>query len=232
MKDETYVFIKDTMDKKAIGRSAFNKRTHAGGSGMKKWAAEYMTNKELAKMNGELKTYRLNDPMTCAEFKAMPDDIKKMYIQGIRERFSPPDNALAKMFGVHPTTVMGTLTKLGLHHGEKNKFRKWDRAGFDAWASGKKVEELEVTEEAVTEETEVTEVTEETVTESPDPVVEKVNKEFKEQLFPTKKKVVPTTGSMTFSGKTEDILETIASVLCGAELMLTINWDVMDGDEE
>jgi hypothetical protein len=221
MKDETYVFIKDSMDKKAIGRSAFNKRTHAGGSGMKKWAAEYMSNKELSKMNGELKTYRLNDPMTWAEFKAMPDDIKKMYIQGIRERFSPPDNALAKMLGVHPTTVMDTLTKLGLHHGEKNKFRKWDKAGFEAWASGKKVEELEVTEEAVTE------VTETFVPECPE-----LTKEDIERLFSTKKKVVPTTGAMTFRGKTEDILETIASVLGGAELMLAINWDVMDGDEE
>ena len=213
MKDEKYVFIQDLIEKKTIGRGSFNKRSHCGGSGKKKWAAELMTNKELAKMNGELKTYRLNDPMTWKEFKALPDDIKVMYIKGIQERFNPFDASIARtLFKVHPSTLLDVLKRLGLTHGNVDGNRKWDREGFEAWASGNKVEELEVTEEEVTEVTEETEVAEEPK------VIEK-------------KKAIPLTGSMKFEGKTEEILETISAILGGADLRITITWGIKDGAE-
>lgn len=244
MKDETYVFIKDSMDKKTIGRSAFNKRSHAGGSGKKKWAAEYMTNKELAKMNGELKTYRLNDPMTWAEFKALPDDIKKMYIKGIQERYNPFDKAIAEMMGIHFSCLSVELKRLGINRGQNGGRREWDKEGFEAWARGEKPTEAyqslpKPTEEAVTEVTEVTEETEVTEVIEEPKVVEKAMKpitagSYTEVAFKVnnKKKAVPMTGQMRFEGKTEDILETIASVLGGAEVKLTISWGVMVGDEE
>jgi DNA-binding transcriptional regulator YiaG len=215
MKDETYVFIQDLKEKKTIGRGSFNKRTHVGGSGKKKWKAELMTNKELAKMNGELKTYRLNDPMTWAEFKALPDDIKKMYIKGIREKFNCPDSVFARMMGGDPSTFLKLLKKLGLPHGAGHKNKNWDRADFEAWATGNKIEELEVSEETVTE------VTEELKKN------EGIHCEFTER-----KKAIPMTGSMKFEGKTEDILETIASVLGGANVTLNIYWETEDGATE
>ena len=213
MKDEKYVFIQDLIEKKTIGRGSFNKRSHCGGSGKKKWASEYMTKKELEKMNGELKTYRLNDPITWEEFKAMPDDIKKMYIKGIQERFNPFDASIARMFGVHQSTLLDVLKRLGMCHGNVNRHRKWDREGFEAWASGGKVTEVtQVTEEKVTEVTEETKVTEEPKT------IEK-------------KKAIPMTGSMKFEGKTEEILETISAILGGADVRITITWGIKDGAE-
>ena len=215
MKDETYVFIQDLKEKKTIGRGSFNKRTHDGGSGKKKWKAELMSNKELAKMNGELKAYRLNDPMTWAEFKALPDDIKKMYIKGIRERFNPFDNALAQMMGIHYTSLSVELKRLGLNQGQNGERKKWDEEGFKAWVSGEKA--VEITEEEVTEVTEVTEETE---------AVEEQKAENTE-----KKKAVPMQGSLKFEGKSEDILEALASVFCGADIRITVIWETKDGVE-
>lgn len=221
MKDEKYVFIQDLKEKKTIGRGSFNKRSHCGGSGKKKWAAELMTNKELAKMNGELKTYRLNDPMTWKEFRALPDDIKVMYIKGIQERFNPFDSSIAKMFGVHPSTLLDVLKRLGLTHGNVDRFRKWDRAGFEAWARGEKPTEAyqslpKPTEEEVTEVIEVTEATEEPKVE--EPIIERP-------------KAMPMSGHLRFEGKADDILNAIAVILGGANVNLTINWDIKDGAE-
>lgn len=214
MKDERYVFIQDVKEKKAIGRSSFNKRTHAGGSGKKKWAAELMTKKELEKMNGELKTYRLNDPMTWEEFKALPDDIKKMYIKAIQEKFNPFDASIAKtLFGVHPSTFLDVLKRLGMCHGNVDQRRQWDKAGFEAWARGEKPTEAYQSLPKPTEE-KVVEVTEAKV-------------EYTE-----KKKAVPKTGRMDFEGTTEEIIETIASLLGGAEIKLTITWGLKaEGDK-
>ena len=216
MKDEKYVFIQDLIEKKTIGRGSFNKRTHAGGSGRKKWAVEYMTNKELAKMNGELKTYRLNDPMTWAEFKALPDDIKKMYIKGIQERFNPFDASIAKtLFGVHPSTLLDVLKRLGMCHGNVVKTREWDKVGFEAWARGDKPTEAYQSLPKPTEE-EVTEVTEEPKAVEPVEV---------------SKKAMPMSGHLRFEGKVDDILNAIHSILGGANVNLTINWDIKDGAE-
>lgn len=47
-------------------------------------------------MNGEVKTYNLNAPMSWSMFRTLPDDIKRQYISGIRDRFSgPPITALS-----------------------------------------------------------------------------------------------------------------------------------------
>lgn len=236
MKDEQYVYIQDLKEKKTIGRGSFNKRTHVGGSGKKKWAAELMSNKELAKMNGELKTYRLNDPMTWAEFRALPDDIKKMYINAIRERFNPCDSAIAQMLGTDPSTFLKRLKRLGLPHGSGKLGKEWDRAGFEAWAKVEKPTEAyqslpKPTEEAVTE---VTEVTEETEEKNEVKYIEcpTLTKEDIKRLFPTRTKAIPKAGKMEFEGTTENIVEAIASLLGGAEVRLTITWGIkVEGDE-
>lgn len=174
-------------------------------------------------MNGELKTYRLNDPMTWEEFKALPDDIKKIYIKAIQEKFNPFDRDIARtLFGVHPSTFLDVLKRLGMCHGNVDRGRQWDKAGFEAWARGEKPTEAYQSLPKPTEE-EVTEVTEE-------PKEIRLNDLLKVRAV-EKKKSIPKTGSMKFEGKTEDILETIASVLGGAEVRLVIQWSLKgEGD--
>ena len=98
--DEAWEYIQDCKEKKNIGNNARNKRVQSRKGGGMKTAADYMTKKELRTMNGEVQTYRLGSPMGWEEFSRMPDDLKKMYIKKLRDKFNVPDQALAANMGV------------------------------------------------------------------------------------------------------------------------------------
>ena len=136
MKDEEYLFHRTCREQKNIARSARNKRTHNGKGGRVKFPSDYMTKKELQKMNGEVKSYRLNEPMTWEEFKAMPDDIKETYVKLLREKFDVPDMYIAEMMGVSKDKVFRLFNKLGLLREQRKGRKKWDTEGFKAWAYG------------------------------------------------------------------------------------------------
>lgn len=163
-------------------------------------------------MNGETKTYRLRDPMKWAEFKEMPDDIKVMYIKGLRERFDCTDAALAQMFGVARSTLCHFFKEKGIPQGVGDKYRRWDRKGFEAWYR------TDAPEEAVTEVTEVTE--------------EPKKNEGIQWEFTERKKAIPMMGSMKFEGKIEEILDTVYALLGGAEMTINIYWERKDGAAE
>ena len=87
-------------------------------------------------MNGECKSFRLNDPMTWKEFMSMPDDIKITYIKLLRQKFNVPDKNIAEMFGVCKDHVCRTFKKLGLQRDVRISHPKWDKEGFYAWWHG------------------------------------------------------------------------------------------------
>lgn len=214
MKDEHYVFLKDVSEKKNVARSARNKRTHNGKRGGVKFPSDYMTEKERNAMNSEVKSYRLNEPMSWKEFKAMPDDIKVAYVKLLREKFGVPDTYLAKMFGVSQTITARVITELGINPGKTRSGRThWDKEGWLAWCNGAPVAkeaQEEVIEEAV--EQDVPEATEEENA----PVCEE------------QRKLIPSSGSMVFEGKVEDALNSISALLGGACVHISITWDVLD----
>ena len=76
MSDEKYELMQDTRDKAITARSARSTRTHCGKGGAVKFPSDNLTKKEREAMNGKCETYRMNDPMTWEQFKAMPDDLK------------------------------------------------------------------------------------------------------------------------------------------------------------
>jgi hypothetical protein len=137
MKDETYVFISDVKEKGSIGRSARHRKTHAGKGGRVRLPSDNLSKKELKKMSGECKSYRLNEPMAWKEFKAMPDDIKVTYIKLLRQKFNPPVTHISKMMGVTEACVRRELERLNLTDGKTRSGRmKWDKEGFWAWVHG------------------------------------------------------------------------------------------------
>lgn len=88
-------------------------------------------------MNGDCKSYRLNDPMTKEEFQAMPTDLKITYIKAIRNKYGIPDTHLAHAFGFSQQTFAKLVKKLGICGGKAaGGNRKWDKEGFYAWWNG------------------------------------------------------------------------------------------------
>ncbi len=138
MKDETYLFISDVKDKKVTARSARHTRTHCGKGGRVRFPSDNLSKKELQKMNGECKSYRLNDPMAWKEFKSMPDDLKITYIKLLRQKFNVPGNHIAKMMGINTCSYSQEINRLGISEGLHSRGRctPWDKEGFYAWWHG------------------------------------------------------------------------------------------------
>lgn len=225
MKDEEYVFFTDSRDKKNIARSARNQRTHTGKRGRVKLPSDYLTKKELNAMNGEVKSYRLNDPMTWKEFKRMPDDIKITYIQLLRQKFSPYDASIAEMLGCHRVTFAQEIKRLGLNVGKKNGgVRTWDMEAWLAWTQGVPVKKDDVSEEEI--------VSDELACECEElPLIERIQEEGeseREITSETPEKAIPCSGKMTFNGQATSILNTMIGILNGANVHITIEWEVQE----
>lgn len=236
--DEQYEFIKDSMDKKNIARSARSTRTHCGKSGAVKFPSDFKTKKELNAMNGEVKSYRMNDPMTWAEFKEMPNDLKVNYIKALREKYNVSDKYIAEMMGVHVRTLQLVLADLkcacgkGMYGGN----RKWPKEAFLAWAHGADPEAVSENEDMVVEEMTFEDlgasesVVEDVTTcatdiELPESIEETecCNLGSTERICAS-----PVTGSLCFECDADQALNMLATILGTHKVELNVDWIIRD----
>ena len=120
MPDEQYVMISDSIEKKKIARSSHNRKTHCGKSGRVKFPSDYLSKKELKAMNGDVKSYNLNRPMTWEKFRSMPQDLQIMYIKKLRNEFGVPDIVLSKAMGVCKSSFSRAMSGLNLSLGKSS----------------------------------------------------------------------------------------------------------------
>ena len=127
MPDEQYVMISDSIEKKKIAHSSHNRKTHCGKGGRVKFPSDYLSKKELKAMNGDLKTYNLNRPMTWKEFRSMPQDLQIMYIKKLRNEFGVPDIVLCKVMGICKSSFSRAMSDLNLSLGRSAgaKGKQW-----------------------------------------------------------------------------------------------------------
>ena len=118
MPDEQYVMISDSIEKKKIAHSSHNRKTHCGKGGRVKFPSDYLSKKELKAMNGDVKSYSLNKPMTWKEFRSMPQDLQIMYIKKLRNEFGVPDSVLCKTMGVCRSSFSKAMKDLNLSLGK------------------------------------------------------------------------------------------------------------------
>ena len=155
------------------------------------------------------------DPMTWDEFKSLSDDKKKSYIQWIREQFNVPDTEIAEMFAVSKFTFGRTIRDLGIGNGKgAGGKRKFDREAWTHWMN--KPEEAE--EVPVEESVDIPEVEE--------PVMETQERAYTECCC-EKKRAIPKSGTMTFEGDIDDILNSIRLILEGSQVEVTMSWNLV-----
>jgi len=231
MKDETYAFISDVKDKKITARSARHTRTHCGKGGRVRLPSDNLSKKELQKMSGECKSYRLNEPMAWKEFRAMPDDIKVTYINLLRGKYGVPDAEIANMMGVHKVNFSKEMSQIRARIGDSFKKRtgKFDKEGFYAWVNGvdkilapvpEEVSAEEPIEEPVQTEPEVY-MEEDIPFEEPDPVTN-------EEVWWKPKTAVPTNGSMNFTCPAKQALNTLEQLLGETNVSISVMWRVIE----
>ncbi len=139
-------FHQDCRAKKSVAASARSRRTHAGKGGKARLPHDNLTKKELEKMNGECKAYRLNSPMKWAEFKSLPDDLKVAYIKMLREKYNAPTKEITAMLGVSEFSYGEVVRKLGF--ADKPGLRRKVTEEWFAWLGKTPAEEPVVCEEA------------------------------------------------------------------------------------
>ena len=178
-------------------------------------------------MSGEAVSYRLNEPMDWATFKAMPDDVKKMYILALQKRFDVTGKMMAEMFGCSVTTYAVEIKRLNCKSGKpRGRCSKVDNESWNLWLAGQKVPEKEQIDEAP---------------EEPEYEPEEGNTgEFEpfdcpeDEAEPTTEKApmwehvnpVPVSGTMTFQGNAGDIMQTVTGILGeNTYARITITWE-------
>lgn len=114
MTDAEYIYRQEIKERKRNGWGARNKKN---GSKSTKCTLphESMTRKEIAAMNGEVKTWNMRHFYTWSEFKEMPDDIQIQYINSITNRYGVGLSAVAtKVFGKCDSALHNHFKSKGL----------------------------------------------------------------------------------------------------------------------
>ncbi len=104
MNDYEYEFRSDVREKKTTAMSAKH-RVCGANSTKVSLSQDTLSNKELAERNGPMETYNLSKPMTWKQFRLMPRDLQKEYLDKLRAKYNATGNAIAGMFGLEKTTV-------------------------------------------------------------------------------------------------------------------------------
>lgn len=94
----------DVVQKKRIARGARYTNVKKPGCTL---PSDSLTAGQIKKLHGEVKTVKMDEPITWEEWKALPKDLATEYYNGIIDRFQVGQPAIAKMMG----TSQGTLSK-------------------------------------------------------------------------------------------------------------------------
>lgn len=210
MTDERFVFIEDCKDKKRTARGAFNKRTHCGKGGAIMFPSDYLTEKEKKAMNGECKSYRLNDPMKWKEFKYMPQDLQRTYITGLRDAFGAHNKAIFSMLGISDAAGSKYFSKIGLALGKGKTPGKFKEEAWTRWMNGE----------------------EEIVFDTPDE--SEIQQYIENDIAMTDelaKKIKPllSRGELSLEGMSYDIMEYVLGIVGNKNVEMTISWTLKEG---
>lgn len=233
MTDEKFTFIEDLREKKKTATGAHHKRTHCGKGGAVRFPSDYKTAKELRAMNGEVKSYKLNDPMSWKEFKVMPNDIKIAYIKALRQRYNVSDTKIAEMMCVSQHTLSNLMVRLGIRSARQSR-EKWDKDGWYAWVNGVPVE---AEDEAVTftqgkcfefevDDADGLRAAAEAAREA---VMEKCDEEVLESTEKCDcQRAIPGWGQMELEGTVEECAATLQMLLTDKRVKLAVSWTVVE----
>ena len=202
MNDAKYAFMQDIKEKKVTARGSHNRRAHAGKGGAVKFPSDNLSKKELRAMSSETKTYKMNEPISWAEFKKMPKDLQRQYLKNLRDTYKVEYSTIAKMFGCSTWTMNDIAKKLGLAaNGKKIKLADQNLKGWEAFVNG--ANPIKTTLD------DVTSIAEENNT----PKMPK-NEPVAVNEF---KAAIPVYGSMSFSGNATEALKTMIAILGGRQ---------------
>lgn len=97
-------FDRDCMEKKSIARSAHKRPGMYLGTNCS-LPSDHLTAAEMQQMSGPLVSYQLGKPMTWDDFKQLPTDLMRLYLQNLQNKYGGTADRVAEMLGVSRTMV-------------------------------------------------------------------------------------------------------------------------------
>lgn len=149
-------FDYDVRQKKQLVASA---RRRVNGSKSKKCSlpSDNLTPGQLAKLSGPCVSLKMNEPITYEAFKPLPDNLKREYLIGLRDRYRVSQRSVAKMMGTSNWTICTLYARLQIDAtlppvtAEK---RMEYQALWDQFLAGKDTDAAEVIDEKTEDHTE------------------------------------------------------------------------------
>lgn len=124
MNDIEYIYRQDIREKKAAGHGVYGKR----GGARSRYVGlphDHMTEAQLRRRNGPVQTYNIN---TCinsyADFKRLPDDLKKTYLANVFSTYTPSIRLLGETLHVSDECIRSHIRRLNLPFATKRGGRK------------------------------------------------------------------------------------------------------------
>lgn len=159
-----------------------------------------MTPSQLKERNGEMELYSLGRPMKWNALQAMPADLRRKYLEKLRDEYRASQVMVAAMLGISVHTFRKQCTKWGIKfnpnggHGNPDIIARWSEFLGEEYKPTKRPQPVKEAD--------------------PEPVpFEHVH-------------LVPRSGSMTFHGPACDALRTLQEALRDTPCSLTITWEV------
>lgn len=149
MNDAEYLFKQTSLERKRIGRGDYNKKRQGGKT--IRFPSDYLTKKEREMMNGNTKTYHMERPVKWADFKNWPDDLKRAYLLGLREKFHAFTTPVASMLGVSTVTLSNLQRDLGIPLPSGGKRPALKVVDWERFLNGEPEELPQVEEEPIPE---------------------------------------------------------------------------------
>ena len=125
----------DAMQKKRIAQGARHKVGRRSGCTL---PSDSLTEAQKRKLNGPVVTLKLDEPMTWKDFKALPEDKRRLYAEHIKELYNPSWKQWGQMFHTHPNTVRQHFIRYTIAdaRGWGASTTRADRARWDAFCNG------------------------------------------------------------------------------------------------
>lgn len=125
-------FDYDALQKKRIASGAYHRK-----NGSKSHActlpSDHLSEAQRRKLDGPVVTLRLNEPMTWADFLALSDEHKRLYLGHLMELYHPDAAKLAEMFGTSRTAVSQHLRLHDLPRGKAKAHQNYTPEENKAW---------------------------------------------------------------------------------------------------
>lgn len=104
MDDAVYTFKEDVKERKSMVSGARHKKNGSKSKSCK-LPYENLSYYQRKKLNGEVKSYPMNRPMTWSEFKTYPDDLQETYLATLVDAFNVTMVQIGNMMGVTNTAL-------------------------------------------------------------------------------------------------------------------------------